>query len=1323
MDVVRGAAPTTFAELLKQYRETAGLTQEALAERAGLSARTISDLERGLKHTPRHETLDLLATALALAPKQLATFRALGRAQETLPGSTATVQPVTREPATAPRNPYKGLRAFRSPDVGDFFGRESLIASLLRTLSTVQSSQARFLALLGPSGSGKSSVVMAGLIPRLQHGALPGSETWLCLEPLLPGAHPLEALTLALSPAFPDRSLSSIRADLDDSARGLHVLARRIAMAAHPRVVLVIDQAEELFTLTGDESERRHFIDLLLTAISEPAGPFLAIWTMRADFYDRPMSYPALGALLETHSKSVLPMSPAELRQAIERPAALPDVGLTFEDDLVGDLLFEVHGQAGALPLLAFTLDQLYERRESRCLTLAAYHALGGVQGALARHAEATYASLPSYEHQRMARALFLRLIDPGATEQETTRRRAALDELRLPDAEQTARMRQTADAFIAARLLVTSSAAPGRTASGEGSGTIEVSHEALIREWARLGEWLREAREDVHVQHRLSEDATEWLRRERPVDNLYRGLVLDTALASADRNTPSAVEREFLTAGLDERHRQEAAEQERHAQRLALAQQVAAANRRAADRLRYLAAVLAAALIVAMGLTALALKYAHDAGVARTAAEIDGIQTLSRQLAAQATNHLGDQYDLALLLSVQADQIADTFEARDSLLRGLAYNPRLLTYLHQGAAGETIVAFSPDGRIMASGGCGRLNAQNLCRQGEIRLWDVARRHLLGPPLTVEGGAVYSLSFSPDGKTLAAGAFDGSLRLWDVQHLRLLGGPIRNRANRCFGVVFSPDDVNLACADFESVAFWSLPNHRIEGPLLLTDGTAVPSMIFSRNGRLFAAGANDGSVQLWDMQGRQSMMLPSSDASGSVYSLAFSPNGALLASGGLDGTIQLWDTTHLRLLHPLRTGSSSQVNALAFDPTGAILAIGSADGMIRLWDVPHRQWLESPLADGEAGSVSSVVFSPDGRTLVSANDDGSILLWDITRTQSLGSDLPGHTAGVNSLAFSRNGQMLAFGNDDGSIHLWNVPSGHAIASLLVPHTGYRVLSLAFDPNRGILAAGNDYGTIQLWDTRRRRALGPPLTGHAGTVTGVAFSPDGRLLASGSADKTIRLWRVADGREIDLRVTGHIYGVTGIAFSPDGRLLASVGYDGSIQLWSVPRLRPLGPPFGHTQAILSLAFSPDGRILATGNQDGTIWFWNVTSRQALGEPLTGHTDGVTSLAFSPDGSILASAGEDQTVRFWDTVRHQALGVPLTWHSASVTSVAFSPDGKRLATGAQDGTVRITNMDRTAWLDQACRTANRDFTAREWQQYLGTRPYHRTCSAGV
>lgn len=455
-----------------------------------------------------------------------------------------------------PRNPYKGLHAFTQEDRADFFGRQALVRELLAQLreqmtgpASSESAGARFLAVVGPSGSGKSSVVMAGLLPRLQEGALPGSEQWIYLDPLVPDKQPLAALVHLLAAHFPEKEPQAIREVLmREGGFGLHQLGLGLMHQPETRVVVTIDQFEELFSSNILEPERRHFIDLLVTAASEPRGPVLVLLTLRADFYDRPFAYPALGRLIQQQQCAVLPMSLDELREVIERPALLPDVRLTFDEDLVGDLLFDMRGQPGALPLLEFALSQLFHHRRGHRLTRYAYQEIGGVRGALSQHAETTYADLPSEEHRRLARTLFLRLVQPGARGQEPLRRRADASEFVLEGAAQTRMLRQVIDAFTAARLIT--------SARVMGTSALEISHEALLREWPRLARWIREAREDMQLQQAISHDVREWELRGKPRDRLYRGSQLKESLAWQERNTASGAEAAFLRASLKRRTR-----------------------------------------------------------------------------------------------------------------------------------------------------------------------------------------------------------------------------------------------------------------------------------------------------------------------------------------------------------------------------------------------------------------------------------------------------------------------------------------------------------------------------------------------------------------------------------------------------------------------------------------------------------------------------------------------------------------------------------------------------------------------------------------------
>jgi len=527
-------------------------------------------------------------------------------------------------------NPYKGLRAFTEQDSALFFGRERFVTQLVDKLDeTLRNNSPRLLAVIGASGSGKSSVLMAGLLPKLRGGAIADSNQWHYLPALVPGAHPLESLSDALAAVLPNVSMTAIDEDLrNPNGRGLHRLAGRIG--GEQRVVLYIDQFEELFTQTTDEAERAQFISLLTTAITEPDGKLIVLLTLRADFYDRPLNYPELGALMDAHSVSILPMALAEVFDAVQKPATA--AGLTFDEGLAADLVFEVREQPGSLPLLQFALDQLYKGRTDRHLTRSAYGAIGGVRGALAKHAEAVYAGLPSDADRTLARALFLRLIEPGATEQDTVRRRAERAELTLADSSQTERLRTVADTFVDERLLVTN-----RTGDVE---TLEVAHEALIREWERLGSWLHEAREDVLLQKKISADTLSWVKDNRQADYgaLYSGRVLREALQWAEQNLPSADEAAFFRAGTEREAQMEALELSRKRELVKAAERAEASRRAsvaAANRARLiLLALIASVILAAVTLFLANAQYVADLEQANATLTLVGEQVLSANAA-----------------------------------------------------------------------------------------------------------------------------------------------------------------------------------------------------------------------------------------------------------------------------------------------------------------------------------------------------------------------------------------------------------------------------------------------------------------------------------------------------------------------------------------------------------------------------------------------------------------------------------------------------------------------------------------------------------------
>ncbi len=471
---------------------------------------------------------------------------------DTTPSSSEHNQPDNDE---QPRNPYKGLRAFTTDDARDFFDRATFIDALALSIETMLThekkgdSSSRLLAIIGPSGSGKSSLAMAGLLPCLRTGGVFDSEDWIYLPPLVPTEHPMASLALALSQHTDQKD--SQHDDLQDTA-ALHLYSAELTKQTNGRsthVVLVVDQFEELLTLTSDEEERQHFLDLLVNACTRPGGPLIVVLTLRTDFANGFAAYPDFHALIQRHQEhyaTLWPMTQDDLRTVITQPALLPDVRISFEDGLVDMLLVDARGQTEILPHLQFTLDELFRMRVGRQLTLQAYSALDGLKGALSQRAEHIYQALPSDEHRLSAKILFLHLIDPGTPARAPTLRRTLLSTF---DSEQTAQtvqtqpMQETIAAFINARLLTTDNAVD--------TTTIEIGHEVVLRAWPRLANWLRVVREDIQLRQTLSEDALAWEQQAQPERQLYRGIQLRQAVTWAARHMANERESNFLQASL----------------------------------------------------------------------------------------------------------------------------------------------------------------------------------------------------------------------------------------------------------------------------------------------------------------------------------------------------------------------------------------------------------------------------------------------------------------------------------------------------------------------------------------------------------------------------------------------------------------------------------------------------------------------------------------------------------------------------------------------------------------------------------------------------
>ena len=1136
-----------------------------------------------------------------------------------------TVSPAAQGAALAVC-PYRGLRPFLEEDRSFFFGRKSSIERVLE--ATLRHP---LVAVVGPSGSGKSSLVHAGLFPKLR-ARRPPDPTWDMVS-FVPTDRPFHQLAAALivlllpEAGEVDRIAEGKKLG-DQLARGEVALEAVISRALEKsggtdRLLLVVDQFEELFNRAAD-TDRETLVSMLLAVLGR--APVTVLITLRASFYPHIIeSNRALSDYLERGVVNLGPPTREELREAIVEPARR--VALELESGLVERILDDLEDTPGQFSLLEFALTRLWDKRRDRVLTHVAYDEIHTVAGAVAQRAEEVYQGLSS-ERQTQARHLFTRLWAPsGANSGKDGRQRAT-----VPELGQT--YWPVIKALADARLVVTASDA------ATGVDTVEVAHDGLIRDWDRLKGWLAEDRDFLLWRSRMRESIADWETAGAGDAALLRGRLLEEARAWNERRAADLTRREIDFIRESE---------------LLVGRELAGKIK---GRNRWLAGTIAFAVIVAVLMLVSVREWQRAEGQRQ--------QLNSQHLASQAMEQLPVDPETGLLLAIQAIEAKPTLEAQDALRHTLEQS-RVRRVLVGHSNLITALDVSADGKLLATGSTDR----------DVRVWDMTT----GKPMwTMTGSAaVLDVLIGRDGKRVFAIGRDGVARAWDVESGKAIF-ETRGPAGAVTNALWSPDgSVVLAIAPDRQARLWRAESGRAIGLPLVENG-GVSAIAMSEDASMAATGGADGGAALWNaadgaLIGRIGHI---GDSGSRVSALAFNPDGRSLAVGAIDGSIRLWNTRGREVPIP-QAGHRAAVTRVLFSPDGAVLASAGQDNAAVLWDVRDAKSLRAPrMLSRHADTVDHLAFSTDGRMLATASRDQTAIIWDVATGGSI-SELRGHTDSLSGVQFSPDRSSVEMRvitvSRDRSARVWAAVTGQDW-TVLRGHAG-EVTTVAFSPDgTRVLTAGSD-NLARIWSVATRQTE-HVLSGHRDSLEVARFSPDGTRAVTGSRGLTARVWNIATG-ETDFVLEGHTDALRDARFSPDGGHIVTAGNDGTARIWDARNGKPRLPVLaGHADRVYTAVFSPDSRQVATGSADRTAKIWDLVSGRVLS--LTGHKDGVRSVAFSADGKLLATASDDGTSRVWQ-VDSGALAVELKGHEEHVRTVEFSPDGRSLVTASWDGTARI------------------------------------------
>lgn len=1200
-------------------------------------------------------------------------------------GAESFVWPPPDDPG---RVPFRGWEPLEAVDAAVFFGRDAQILRGLDALRGMRRSGLETLfVVLGPSGTGKSSFLRAGLLPRLRRDdrdfalldiVRPQRNVLTGDAGLAKAVHATRARLGLTGPALGEIKQACLAGEGQRVQEWLleaqHAAAARLLAdpgdESLPTLVLPVDQAEELFGADAGR-EAPLFLQLIADLVATPADrnaarmDLIVAITIRSDLYEPLQTAPQLAHVESVLFDELKPMPRTQFKEVITGPAARATGGghpLSVEPALVNRLLDDCTEGADTLPLLALTLARLYEDYAGDgALTLHDYRSMGGVRSVVQSEIDLLLASdgkrrATQLRQLRSAFVPWLATVNPDSD--QPVRRVARWADL-------PAESRPLLEGFVARRLLVTD--------TRDGEVVVEVALESLLRQWDELATWLAEERGDLKDADHLERAAAAWEENHRDAAWLVEG----TRLVEAENLSAKPAFRDRLAHVHDflavsrrrEQERTEAESKRRAAElqaakdRQEAAEALAAAETTAREKAQAHATVLRKRSLVLRAVLAVALLIA--------AAAVYGFVTAKRE-----TDRANERTREALGLRL-------TYEGQ-AMLAGI-----------QG--GGDIRALT---QILA--------AQHVVTDNVGGLFTAALMRVDTDRIIQSNAAIMDVTYSTDGQRLVSGGADHTVRVWDAHTGQPIGPPMM-QTNAVTDAALSGDGSDVVFASADSVRVWNaLTGQPVEPPIV--QNTAVTSVDLSDNGQLVAAGSTIGSVRIWNAATARPLTPPMIGQNSPVTTVDFSDDGQRVAVGDADGALRVWNAETGQPITPPMTGHIGAVTTAAFSPDGQRVVSGGNDHTVRLWNANTGQPIGPPMT-GHQNTVTSVVFNPDGSRIASGSFDGTLRIWDAATEQPVAQPMTGHVGSINAVAFSPDGHRLLSGGADATLRVWDAdvgpqPTGTAVSG------NSTVTSVTVSTDRHRVVSGNSDGSLRLWDADNRTLMGELTNGRHAAATSVAISPDGRQIISGSADGTLQRWNADTLAPVGPVIDAHRGAVTGLVFSWDGGHVGSGGADRTVRVWDVQTGRAVGAPMtGHTAPVLAVAFSPNGRLLVSGSQDTTLRLWNAETGTPMGNPMTGHTAAVTDVAFGPGGGRIVSRSDDHTLRLWDAATVAPVGPPMNAHNAYTLGVEFSADGQQLrSTGADPNRRLFPPPALTAWSNLLCAKLTQNMSQQQWREWV-------------